>query len=288
MTVLAEIATASSTCQRWAGRTSTWRRAGEPFDPGRYVVAPVAHGPAKAFVVDQHYSGTFPSAKHVYGLHEAASGRLVGVAVLSIPTSMPVLTNVFPGLEPMVESLELGRFVLVDDVPANGESWFLARAFRLAADVGVRGVVSFADPVPRSTAAGLVFPGHVGMIYQASNALLAGRSTARTVRLLPDGTTLNDRAVSKVRAQDRGHEYVERRLVAMGARPLRAGEDPAAWLASALDDVGARPLRHRGCHRYVFTLGNRAERRAVELGVRRSGAYPKAADPLPPSQLTFG
>ena len=41
-----------------------------------------------------------------------------------------VLTAVFPDLEPYAESLELSRFVLAESVPANGESWFLARCWR--------------------------------------------------------------------------------------------------------------------------------------------------------------
>ena len=41
-----------------------------------------------------------------------------------------VLTAVFPDLEPYAESLELIRFVLAESVPANGESWFLARCWR--------------------------------------------------------------------------------------------------------------------------------------------------------------
>jgi hypothetical protein len=31
-------------------------------------------------------------------------------------------------------------------------------------------------------------PGHVGTIYAATNAVYTGRATARTVKLLPDGT----------------------------------------------------------------------------------------------------
>ena len=38
-----------------------------------------------------------------------------------MPASKTVLTSVFPHLEPYGESLELGRFVLVDAVPANGD-----------------------------------------------------------------------------------------------------------------------------------------------------------------------
>jgi hypothetical protein len=58
-----------------------------------------------------------------------------------------------------------------------------------------------ADPVPRRTASGvLVTPGHVGTIYAATNAVYAGRATARTVKLLPDGTVFH----SGVRAGSAG------------------------------------------------------------------------------------
>ena len=61
--------------------------------------------------------------------------------------------------------------MLAESVPANGESWFLARCWELATRQGKHGVVSFSDPVPRRTAVGtLVFPGHIGTIYQACNA----------------------------------------------------------------------------------------------------------------------
>jgi hypothetical protein len=54
----------------------------------------------------------------------------------------------------------------------------------------VRGVVSFADPVPRRIASGLlVMPGHVGTIYAATHAVYADRATARTMKLLPDATS---------------------------------------------------------------------------------------------------
>src|SRR6266487_3129473 len=95
----------------------------------------------------RHYSASYPAALQRYGLwlHQ----RLVGVAVFSVPAQAKVLTNVFPDLLPYEESAELGRFVLLDDVPANAESWFLAEAFHQAAALGLRGVVSFSDPFPR-------------------------------------------------------------------------------------------------------------------------------------------
>jgi hypothetical protein len=52
------------------------------------------------------------------------------------------------------------------------ESWFLGQCARLAASTGLRGLVMFSDPIPRRRADGtVVMPGHVGVIYQASNAI---------------------------------------------------------------------------------------------------------------------
>ena len=48
---------------------------------------------------------------------------------------------------------------------------------------GMRSVVSFADPVPRRVGGRVLFPGHVGIIYQAANAVFTGRSTARRLTL---------------------------------------------------------------------------------------------------------
>lgn len=267
-------------CLRWAGRRGSWRQPDGGFDPDRYRVAALEEAPAKAFVVTHHYSGTYPAARFRYGMWDRRRDALVGVSVLGVPAQARVLSNVFPTLEVYRESVELARFVLLDEVPANAESWFLARAFALAADAGVRGVVSFSDPVPRPTPAGDLVAGHVGIIYQASNATYLGRASPATVTLLPDGAVLSNRAVSKLRSGERGRDYVVRSLVARGARPLGPGDDPMVWLAGALDDVGAVKFRHPGNHRYAFTLGSRTQRRAVVVRGDRA-RYPKLPDPSP-------
>ena len=266
-------------CQRWRDHRHSWRRPEDGgFDPARYGVAEISDdSTAKGFVLDHHYSGTYPAAAHRYGLYDltGTSPELTGVAVLSVPPSRGVLTGVFPGLEPYAESLELGRFVLTDDVPANGESWFLGQVLRMAAQDGVRGVVSFSDPVPRYDEAGLMtMPGHLGIIYQASNATYTGRGTPRTLTLLRDGTVFSDRAQQKIRSQDKGHEYAEQLLITRGARPMQAGEQPSAWLAQALSDAGTRKQRHPGNHRYAFRAGTRPQRAAVAIALPGQ-PYPK-------------
>jgi hypothetical protein len=118
----------------------------------------------------------------------------------------------------------------------------------------------------------ILFPGHVGTIYQASNAVLTGRSTPRYVTVLPNGTSLSDRALQKIRGQEVGHAYAERRLHALGARPLRAGMNPARWLLDALDEIHAVRLRHRGCLRYAMLTSPGARRRVrIRLPGHRDG-----------------
>lgn len=268
---------ASPYCQRWSEGAHSWRHRSEGgFDSSRYEVALVDEdGPVKDFVIRHHYSRSYPAARIRVALYERS--LMVGAAVLAVPMREAVLTRAFPTLVPYAESLELSRFVLLDRVPANAETWFLARAFRLAAAQGLRGVVSFADPLPRVAADGTVLsPGHVGTIYQASNGLhTASRGKARTLLIGPDGRVFSERALSKVRSGERGHEYAERQLVTWGARPRREHETSDAWLPGALDDARVTRVRHPGNYRYLFRLGTRAERSRTVIGLA-SAPYPKA------------
>jgi len=300
---------ASPFCQRWAHGRHSWRHLGEGgFDQASFQVLPIDESTARGFVQRHHYSRTYPAARLAYGLVStddrlAIDGTtvegmaLVGVAVLSVPMAARVLTNVFPGLEPYAEALELGRFVLTD-TPANAESWMLGQVWQLAADAGIRGVVSFADPMPRdreildilpdgsmTRRRELITPGHVGVIYQATNGVACGRSTARTLNYLPrHGTVLSERTLSKIRTQDRGSEAAEKALVALGARPRRAGELPNQWLREALEGLEVRKVRHPGNFRYAWALGGRRARSRVQISAART-AYPKADHDLLPLDL---
>lgn len=162
--------------------------------------------------------------------------------------------------------------------PANAESWFLSEAFDQLAEHGVKGIVAFSDPVARVVEERTIWPGHHGIIYQASNAAYTGRGTPRSLIVLPDGTSLVDRALQKVRRQEQGHEYVERQLYDLGARPRR-GEHPATWLKQALDEVHAVRLRHQGCHRYLMWT-TKPERRT---GRRRTVSLPYPKPNIPPT-----
>lgn len=117
-------------CQRWRARRESYRPGGEPIDSSAYGVELLTRSEAKRFVCEHHYSGTFPYAVSSFGLYHRRSPHqmpaLAGVATFSVPISSSAAGR-YANCQTS-EAIELGRFVLLDDVPANGETWFLARA----------------------------------------------------------------------------------------------------------------------------------------------------------------
>ena len=264
-------------CQRWRERRGLYRPAGEPIVTRWYEVEPIADDTtARRFVLTHHYSGSYPAARRRFGLY-GPGGVLSGVAVFSVP-AQPKALDVLPGDRETCG--ELGRLVLLDAVPANGESWFVARCFELLRREGWTGVVSFADPVPRTTAAGdMIFGGHLGTVYQALNGVHLGRSKPRLARLLPDGTVLNERAMSKVRTGERGRRYAAAVLERHGAEPLRDDEDATAWVNRWIGRI-TRSLRHAGNIKYAWVLdstrGHQRMRRMKGLPYPKVSGLPLA------------
>lgn len=230
------------------------------FDPSNATVDLIDERPAKAFVHQHHYSGTYPAARRRAGLFIGT--RLVGVCVFSVPVHQGIVPKYFDGLDP-AHGVELGRLVLLDEVAANAESWFVARAFRLLrADLPeVLGVVSYSDPVARTTAAGdVVKPGHVGTVYQALNAAYRGRARGQNMVLDRHGRVVSARALSKLRNGESGAAYVYQQLLACGAPKRRATESDRDYVTRALREGDFRRVPHPGNHTYSWWLGpkNRA------------------------------
>lgn len=260
--------------QRWTKKRVSYRPAGEPINTSAYDVVELAKkgGPARDFVLAHHYSGSVPAARRQFGLYRR--GELVGAAIFSVPARVEALAGVpVPRWLLLQHCLDLGRFVLLDDVPANGETWFLGRTFELLEQQGFAGVVSFADPIRRVRADGsVVMPGHMGTIYRAHNALYTGRSKARIHQLLPDGTIFSPRALQKARAGERGRRYAVEALARFGAPEPAPGESVVDWLAAQLPAI-ATPLRHSGCLRYVWAF-HRLLKKRMGTGL----PYPTWAD----------
>lgn len=265
------------TCQRWRDGRARYRPAGELFNTARASVQEIDEAAAKPFTVQHHYEHSYPAGRFQAGLfvrNKFEWEQLVGVAVLSVPMSQGVIPHWFEGL-PAARGVLLGRLVLLDEVPSNAESWFVARAFRLLkGKLGeIDGILSYCDPVERVNAAGeRVKPGHVGTVYQALNAQYLGLARSRTEILSRDGRVFSQRALSKLRNEEVGARYAYEQLRELGAPERQPFEDGKAYAERALREGGFRKVRHPGNHTYAWWLGARRARPAW-----KPMAYPKAA-----------
>lgn len=269
-------------CQRWRNGRDSYRPAGEVIDTSRYGVDLLDEAKAKAYVIQHHYSHSYPAARVRVGLFRQdrfLRPELVGVAVFSVPMTQAAIPK-YCGVAP-AEGVELGRLVLHDDVPANGESWFLGRAFRLLAGTlpEVKAILAYADPVPRYLADGtVVLPGHAGTAYSSHHGSYFGRGSPRTLILSRDGRVVSERMLSKLRADDQGAGYAYRSLLALGA-PRRAPiESGTAYVTRALREGPFVRMRHPGNHVYGWAIGGRLQRRWTERGFEEGLPYPKVKD----------
>ncbi len=251
-------------CQRWREHRSSYRPAGETINTRDYEIAPISRAVAKLFVESHHYSKSFPTSRFRYGIfsrhvteeHWQVHGlepQLAGVAVFSNAKHPAVLTNVFPG-DPN-DSVELGRFVLLDHLKANAESYFIRRCNELLKRENICGVVAFSDPIRRTLPDGTtICPGHIGSIYQSASALFLGKSAPKTLHIFnDDGSALDPRTLSKIRNRESGFDYACNKLREKGADEPWA--DSKAWLNHWLQKL-ATPTKHSGNYRYAWSIGN--------------------------------
>jgi hypothetical protein len=136
-----------------------------------YYVAKVATSEGKEFVKQHHYSHGIHNGPMTYGLFGVLDQSLVGVLAFATPSSEAVCASVF-GVEYKRAVTELHRLVLLDEVPHNAESFFISRALRLLRQdrPNYAAVLSFADTTQ----------GHVGTVYQATNAIYCGTTGRST------------------------------------------------------------------------------------------------------------
>jgi hypothetical protein len=265
---------------RWHDGDPAWVHARFGFNPDDYGVDLIPRKTAVEFVARHHYSRSVPALrKYRFGLFCLAGDRpgLCGVALLSIPPRKEVLTKAFPGLEAYHESAELGRLVLLDQVPHGAEGFSFGEIRRwLARNSPIRGLVMFSDPEPRRRNDNtILLPGHVGTTYQSANSACLGKSAARRITLV-DGLVFSARTRSKILNLEQGWRGATAQLVSAGADPFDAAhDDPREWLPRALRQARARYLDHGGCWKYALPIGCTARQRGRVTIAGPRCDYPK-------------
>jgi hypothetical protein len=177
---------------------------GDMKTPRECNVQRISRRVARRYIIDNHYShGCHNAPTASYGLFW--KGELIGALVFAVPCSENVRASVF-GRGTENEVTELHRLHIMDGTPKNTESWFISRCIRsLKADVPeIRAIISFADPME----------GHVGTIYQATNAIYCGTSENATFYLDVSGKLHhprhNGKNITVADAATRGWKPVKR------------------------------------------------------------------------------
>lgn len=264
----------TSRTMRWHERRCRYLRTSDPIDTRQFAVDILATARAARFIARHHYLVTMPATQLCVGLFgpktQDDDPPLAGVAVFAVPSNPAVITR-HAGLPP-AQGTTLARFILLDEVPANGETHFLRKAFSLLRreKPHLETVVSYADPLA----------GHIGHIYAAASAAHRGRTRPRSCWSL-SGTTIPGRTLSKIANEESGHKAAIDRLIAMGARKPEPAEAPPDWLKCLKSERVLERSLHPGCFVYNFALTRRAKNRSRALP---SQPYPTFAALFQPLQ----
>jgi hypothetical protein len=138
---------------------------------------------AKKLIVGNHYSHSLPGGtKMSFGT--VLNGRLLGAMVFGVgPFYGYKLVN---GATPD-DVVTLTRLWLSDELPKNCESKVLGIALRsLKRNTRLKFVIAYSDPAV----------GHLGIIYQATNWLYTGLSSAVPLYDIGDGTLHHSRSLA--------------------------------------------------------------------------------------------
>lgn len=121
-----------------------------------YSVRPIKKQETYEWLLRKHYAKRIPPISYAFGLYDAIS-TLVGVVTFGIPASR---------FEFQTQPYELNRLCVDGGLEKNVLSFFVSQSLTLFPEQAL--IVSYADPNQ----------GHQGYIYQATNWLYTGVSSA--------------------------------------------------------------------------------------------------------------
>lgn len=182
------------------------------------TVGPVANHDLVEFAHRYHYSGTANNNSWRWGLWHGPV--LHGVVSYNLPTRS-VCESVF-GPENHAHVWHMGRLILSEESPHNSESRLIGGSLHeiTRTHPQVWAVLTYADPSA----------GHLGTVYQATNAVYTGVSSVKPFYLDADG---------------------RRYATYQGGYTSRSDAESRGWTCH--DGVAK--------HRYVYILGSKTQRR---------------------------
>ncbi len=199
-------------------------------------IVPIPSNIARKMMIKHHYLHSFPGGTQL-SFGGFSENRLAGAITFGVgPTNAHRFVDGAEGRD----CLTLTRLWLHDELPKNSESRVIGLCLRaLRSHTNVKFVLSYADPAQ----------GHVGIIYQATNWIYTGSSSAMPLYDIGDGVPRHSRTLSH----------------AIGSHSMRHFAD---------DGVIVQKIPQQPKHRYVYFLDRRwrSRLRTPEL------PYPKLED----------
>jgi len=146
-------------------------------------IAPISQIDAKEILISNHYLHSFPGGTRLsFGVY--LDTRLMGALTFGVGPYLgyKLVKDASPN-----DVVTLTRLWLSDDLPKNSESRVLGIVLRsLRKDTSLKFVLAYSDPAA----------GHVGMIYQATNWLYTGPSSATPLYDIGDGIMHHSRSLA--------------------------------------------------------------------------------------------
>lgn len=205
---------------------------------GELTVSRVSNSATYPFLIERHYAKRIPSLSHCFGLFR--NNELIGVVTYGTPPSAPQRTGLLgPDMAGVV--LELNRLCLKYN-RKNEASFLVSQSLKMIPRPSA--IISYADTAQ----------GHIGTVYQATNALYLGLSAKRTDWCLKSKPGVHGLTVAD-----------EFRGMGNRAKLMREKYGSDFYLAE-------RPRKHR----YLFLVGSRKDKKQMLSALRyQIEGYPK-------------
>lgn len=202
-------------------------------------VKPITRLDCAPFIIGIHYAKRWPSISYAFGLFY--DGNLEGVVTFGTPAGSPQRTGLL-GPELASRVLELNRLCLRSNHP-NHASFLVSRALKMIERPVA--IISYADGSQ----------GHIGIVYQATNAIYLGLSAKRTDWALKSKPNLHGQTI---------------------ADEFKGSGRAAKMREKYGDDFYLKPRPRK--HRYCWLLGSKGERKQMLKSLRyQQESYPKTA-----------
>lgn len=136
-------------------------------------VVQISYDDTKPFLLGIHYARRMPSISYAFGMFEG--GELIGVCTYGVPASHSLCKGL-AGNKNTYNVLELNRLCFLPEYNGNNRaSYLISHSLKMLPNRTF--VVSYADTAWT----------HIGYVYQATNWLYTGATTARTDILSSSG-----------------------------------------------------------------------------------------------------